>query len=292
MCAVDWVVKLAPQLTGRAQQAYAAMSTENVGDYSKVNEAILRRYDICEETYHQRFRAAHRKEGEAYIELATHLTDLFKKWTVKCDSVSAVAEKVTIEQLQNTMSSDVQVWLRERKPKTCAEAGRLADDYVLARQHSHGGTPRSEPKKRDTTPAEDGCKCHSCGQEGHLALTCPKKTEPPKEPTPGISTSVNARKCYNCQQKGHIAHDCPSAYFCGSETLGGWEWECSGSWGGGGGGGSGAEWRREDGSVEAGKVEVNGSTVEGVSVHRIGIVEGTRVPDIMLDTGCLQTIVH
>ena len=44
--------------------------------------------------------------------------------------------------------------------------------------------------------------------------------------------------------------------------------------------------------MEAGKVEVNGSTVEGLSIHRVGIVEGTRVPDVVLDTGCSQTIVR
>ena len=37
-----WAFKLAPQLTGKAQQAYAAMSTEDAGDYDKVKAAILK----------------------------------------------------------------------------------------------------------------------------------------------------------------------------------------------------------------------------------------------------------
>ena len=37
-----WAVKLAPQLTGKVQQAYAAMSTEDAGDYQALKEAILR----------------------------------------------------------------------------------------------------------------------------------------------------------------------------------------------------------------------------------------------------------
>ena len=41
------VCKLSPQLTGRAQQAYAAMPTVNAGKYDDVKAAILlRRYDI------------------------------------------------------------------------------------------------------------------------------------------------------------------------------------------------------------------------------------------------------
>ena len=50
-----WAYKLAPQLTGRAQQAYAALPADQAGTYEVVKAAILRRYDINEETYRQRF---------------------------------------------------------------------------------------------------------------------------------------------------------------------------------------------------------------------------------------------
>ena len=92
-----WVAKLAPQLTGRAQQAYAAMPAGEALVYQDVKKAVLRRYDINMETYRQRFRAARRKDGEGYMELATHLGDLFWKWTADCSTVDAVAEKVMTE---------------------------------------------------------------------------------------------------------------------------------------------------------------------------------------------------
>jgi len=41
-----WAFKLAPQLSGKAQKAYAAMESEQATDYAQVKEAILRRYDI------------------------------------------------------------------------------------------------------------------------------------------------------------------------------------------------------------------------------------------------------
>ena len=138
-----WAIKLAPQLTGRAQQAYAAMSSADAGAYQKVKKAIFRRYDINEETYRQRFRTARLKEGEAYTELATRLEDLAKKWTADCDTVHAVIEKVVVEQLLNTMPRDLRIWMCERKPTTGKEVGVLADDYVLARSRS-----RVEPPNR------------------------------------------------------------------------------------------------------------------------------------------------
>ena len=72
-----WVAKLAPQLTGHAQQVYAAMPAEEALVYDNVKIAILRRYDINDEMYRQRFRTSTRRDGEPYIELATRLGDLF-----------------------------------------------------------------------------------------------------------------------------------------------------------------------------------------------------------------------
>ena len=59
-----WAFKLAPQLTGRAQQAYAALNADDAVKYEEVKAAILRRYDISEETYRQRFRTT-KERGEA-----------------------------------------------------------------------------------------------------------------------------------------------------------------------------------------------------------------------------------
>jgi len=47
-----WIVKLAPHLTGEAQQAYAALSAEEAKDSAQVKEAILHCYNINEETYY------------------------------------------------------------------------------------------------------------------------------------------------------------------------------------------------------------------------------------------------
>ena len=59
-----WAHYLAPQLTGRAQLAFAALPTADAGRYGAIKPAILTRYDINEEAYRRRFRSATRKEGE------------------------------------------------------------------------------------------------------------------------------------------------------------------------------------------------------------------------------------
>ncbi len=52
-----WAFKLAPHLTGKAQQAYAALNGEDAAKYQVVKKAILRRHNISEETYRARFRS-------------------------------------------------------------------------------------------------------------------------------------------------------------------------------------------------------------------------------------------
>ena len=111
-----WAILLAPQLTGNAQRAYAALKAEDATKYPEVKAAILRRYNITEETYRQQFRSDKRKESETFMELVIRLQDLFQKWTAGCKTVEEVSEKMVIEQLINTMPSDLRIWIKERKP--------------------------------------------------------------------------------------------------------------------------------------------------------------------------------
>lgn len=60
------VFKQAPQLSGKAQQAYSVLPTYESSDYDLVKAAILRRYNINEETYRVCFRSAQRKQGEIF----------------------------------------------------------------------------------------------------------------------------------------------------------------------------------------------------------------------------------
>ena len=258
-----WVVHLAPQLAGRAQQAYAALPSDRASDYDEVKKAILRRYDISPETYRQRFRAARRKEQEAYAELATRLQDLAAKWLSECDSVEAVLEKVVLEQFLDTLPGDLRIWLCERKPKTVESASTMADDYRSARRHKRVDGSKSDlPRKNG--PGRDSRKCHSCQQEGHIAAHCPAKDKQPTDSNvkKERGRDQSERRCYNCHQRGHLARDCPSALYCGvmsadgSQGLGGRAEEGQGEGGRVAGGGvaevreSGGDWCGSEGVVE------------------------------------------
>ena len=68
---------MAGLLSGKAMAAYAALTPEDAIQYEKVKKAILRRYEINEETYRQWFRQDRKKGEESYREYADRLGDHF-----------------------------------------------------------------------------------------------------------------------------------------------------------------------------------------------------------------------
>ena len=203
-----WVLNLAPLLTGKAQSAYASMDKERAREYQPVKEAILKRYDINEETYRQRFRKTVKKEEESYAELGVRLTDMFNKWTgadKETRTKKEISEIIVMEQLTECMPTGLRIWLKERKPKTIEEVGEMADDYVVARKCT-----KEEPKR-----------CYKCHQPGHIAAKCWSNDEqevqqPVQRPVTRTgegrwkpSPPPPQPRCFKCNELGHIALRCP-----------------------------------------------------------------------------------
>ena len=148
-----WVLKLAPLLTGKAQAAYANMDSVKSQDFLEVKQAILKRYNINEETYRQRFRNIKKKPEESYAEIEVRLRDLSKKWLKPNErNKEEVIDVIIREQLVNTMPLELQLRVREKKPKTAGEAGMIAD-HISAREGTFSMTKGSR-------------KCLKCGLPG------------------------------------------------------------------------------------------------------------------------------
>ena len=88
---VRWAFKLAPQLSGQAQQAYTSMDAKDSSDYDKLKEVILKRYDM-DESYRRRFRAARLKQNETKWELQVRQADLVNKWMCACSTTEEIKE--------------------------------------------------------------------------------------------------------------------------------------------------------------------------------------------------------
>ena len=183
-----WAIKLAPQLTGRALESYAALSSTAASEYKEVKKAILCRYDISEETYRQRFRSTRRKDGESYTELSTRLKSLATKWLAGCDSVATVIEKLVVEhhrtcvfgcvkgslltEMKQQLSQMTTVWLEdggaEMHARTVPTKGHAGVFDVIKRAITHRNARRRTPATSPLRPTQK--RNHRKNQRASLTL--------------------------------------------------------------------------------------------------------------------------
>ena len=128
-----WPYQLAPQLRGKAQQAYATLPPDEAKTYEAVKEAILRRYNITAETYRQRFRNLRPKEAETPQELVTCLKDLGSRWMRDSKTREELLDLMVKEQFLEILPEDARIAVIDRQPKDSDEAARIAGNYFQAR---------------------------------------------------------------------------------------------------------------------------------------------------------------
>ncbi len=178
-----------------------AISSEEAADFERVKAAVLHCYEVNAETHQLHFRRGRKKEEESYRAWVSRVTDHFDKW-IK-DQEMGVQEAIITKQILLSLPENITVWLKEKKPTTHVELGRMVDDNTLARKGEgvkrtlHGGAKSQESgAKRNAAPKPHfpgGVKplpsggrtqvnsrgdkyCFACGRWGNLSYSCPNKS--------------------------------------------------------------------------------------------------------------------
>ncbi len=142
-------------LTGKAQEAYSALTVTKSKVYLTVKSDVLKAYELVPEAYRQKFRSWEKSSRQNHVEFARDLVTFFSRWcsALNVDTYAALCDLVVSEQFKNSIPSHIAIYISEHKVKTAAEAAALADEYVL----THRGD-------RDFRVQEGGGMCRASGQ--------------------------------------------------------------------------------------------------------------------------------
>ena len=170
-----WSILLQCKLTGKAQEAVAALSVQDSMQYNVVKSAILRAYELVPEAYRQKFRNHSKSSNQTYVEFAREEETLFDKWCVASQATDAKAmrELMLLEEFKRCIPERVTVHLNEQRVNSVAEAAIFADEFVLSHKSVFDSSPNSqagEEKKEERV-------CHYCKKPGHLIADCRKREQ-------------------------------------------------------------------------------------------------------------------
>lgn len=213
-----WSLLLQCVLTGKAQQAYAALPADESLVYGKVKAAVERAYELVPEAYRQKFRNLRKLENQSYAEFGRDKMTLFDRWCVSqgVKDYDQLRELILIEEFKNCISDKVATYINEQKVSNVSDAARLADEYALTHKKFEcagfsravsSSRPEFSSSRPDFSSSRPNVSCNrpevssSVGRPG-LARSSGKQFD-------SRGFSVRDRECHYCHRHGHLKADCP-----------------------------------------------------------------------------------
>lgn len=118
--------QLQPDLSGKAHEAFAE-DGKAILDEDIVNSELLR----------QRFRQFRYQEAKGPREVFRDLQDLCCQWLrPESRTKEQILELLILEQFLTVLPPEMQTWVKEDDPETCAQAVVLAEDFLLWKEEA------------------------------------------------------------------------------------------------------------------------------------------------------------
>ena len=193
-----WATGLSALLQGKALDVYALMPKEDALNYDKLKVALLKRYELTEEGFKRKYKKCRPENGETFQQFTTRMKSYFTRWIHMASiekSYEGLQDLILREQLTFICNRDLELFLREREPKSLEQASKLADQYKEARyvdivsltyknNERSRSRSNSESRSRSRSPTRRG---PNQGNQGY--------------PRPRV-------RCYNCRGP-HVRRFCP-----------------------------------------------------------------------------------
>ena len=131
-----WATGLSALLQGKALDVYALMPKEDALNYDKLKVALLKRYELTEEGFKRKYKECRPENGKTFQQFTTRMKSYFTRWIDMASiekSYEGLQDLILREQLTFICNRDLELFLREREPKSLEQASKLADQYKEAR---------------------------------------------------------------------------------------------------------------------------------------------------------------
>ena len=194
-----WATGLSALLQGKALDVFALLPKEDALNYDKLKVALLKRYELTEEGFKRKYKKCRPENGETFQQFTTRMKSYFTRWIDMASiekSYEGLQDLILREQLTFICNRDLELFLREREPKSLEQASKLADQYKEARyvdivsltyknNERSRSRSNSESKSRSRSPISRGSnqgnqgyprprvRCYNCGGP-HVRRFCPQ----------------------------------------------------------------------------------------------------------------------
>ena len=175
------------------------MPKEDALNYDKLKVALLKRYELTEEGFKRKYKKCRPENGETFQQFTTRMKSYFTRWIDMASiekSCEGLQDLILREQLTFICNRDLELFLREREPKSLEQASKLADQYKEARyvdivsltyknNERSRSRSNSESRSRSRSPTRRGpnqgnqgyprprVRCYNCGGP-HVKRFCPQ----------------------------------------------------------------------------------------------------------------------
>ena len=192
-----WATGLSGLLQGKALDVHALMPKEDSLNYDKLKVALLKRYELTEEGFKRKYKKCRQENGETFQQFTTRMKSYFTRWIDMASiekSYEGLQDLILREQLTFVCNRELELFLREREPKSLEQASKLEDQYKEARyvdivsltyknNERSRSRSNSESRSRSRSPIRRGpnqgnqgyprVKCFNCGGP-HVRRFCPQ----------------------------------------------------------------------------------------------------------------------
>ena len=189
----QWAVYLSTLLKGRALEVYSRLPVKEAQNYVVLKDALLKRFNLTEEGFKQKFKTAKPETSEAPAQfiarLENYLLRLIELSNVEQD-YEGLKNLMIREQYLESCSMQLAIFLRERKLTDLSEIAQAAEQYLEAHASKTGS---HKPEQQKDTYRDRR-------MESSIKTTGEAQTN--------VGNKRKSTTCYNCGKAGHIARNC------------------------------------------------------------------------------------